>query len=182
MKVYTIYTNYSINYLVQVGKRVLLIDCSCKLSDIKKLTNRVDGIILTHGHFDHFSTLQEVQEYYSCPVFMHKKAAAKLANAKLNASRFFGQIIECKLPQEKIVYLAQGRQNICGVPVIVYYAPGHTNCSIIIEIGGAYFVGDFVFANTYGRTDLPTGDFAQMQQSLAKYRPMLATKQVFSGH
>ncbi len=183
MKIYTIHTGLSNNYLVQTDEgKTLLIDCSCSLKDLTKLTDRLDAIVITHGHFDHIATLQEVQQHFGCKVYMHPKAVAKLNNTKLNASRFFGCFVTANLPKACVQPLQAGEQTIAGVPVTAYWVPGHTDCSVMLQIAGAMFTGDFVFADSYGRTDLPTGDFRAMQTSLSTYRPMLKNYTCYWGH
>ena len=183
MKIYTIHTGLANNYLVNTdGGKVLLIDCSCSLKDLLKLTNKLDAIVITHGHFDHIATLEAVQSHFDCPVFMHPKAVGKLANAKLNASRFFGCVVEVNLTSECVHILKEGQQLLAGEQVIVHWAPGHTDCSIMLQIAGAMFTGDFVFEGSYGRTDLPTGNFKTMQTSLSKWRPLLKNYALYYGH
>lgn len=182
MKVSKIHTNLSTNYLVEQNGKVLLVDCACSLQDLQNLTSKLDGIVLTHGHFDHFLTLQQVQEYYSCPVYMHKDAFEKLTTPKLNASDYFNEQIVCNLPQNAVRFVTEGKQEIGGVRAEIFYAFGHTNDSIMLAIDKALFVGDFLFERGYGRADLPTGNFTTMKQSLRKYLPMVKNYTLFYGH
>ncbi|MBQ9786202.1 MAG: MBL fold metallo-hydrolase, partial [Clostridia bacterium] len=177
-----IHTQYSLNYLVEKNGSVLLIDCSCKLEDLIKIAPKIYAIILTHGHFDHFAKIEEVQNHYGCPVYMHKSAYEKLSNDKLNASRYFNMPAVCNLPANSVKFIQEGQLAIKQIDCQVYFAPGHTNDSILIKIDDALFVGDFVFENTYGRADLPTGNFIQMQNSLKKHKNLILQSKVFSGH
>ena len=182
MKVSKIQTNWSTNYLVEQDGKVLLVDCACELADLQKLTSKLDGIVITHGHFDHFATLEQIQKHYGCLVFIHRDAYAKLANPKLNASDGFNEQIVCYLPQNVVRFVTEGKQHIEGVETEIFFAPGHTNDSILLAIENALFVGDFLFEHGYGRTDLPTGSFAELKQSLRKYLPMIKNYTLFYGH
>ena len=54
----------------------------------KRGTYKVVGIILTHGHYDHFKTLPDVLNKYQVPLFMHKNAYHKLSNPEYSYSYF----------------------------------------------------------------------------------------------
>lgn len=182
MRITKINTYHSCNYLLEENGKHVLIDCSCSLLQLKTLTKKLDAIILSHGHFDHFYTLKEVQEYYDCKVYMHKNAYEKLNNNRLNASKLFGELFAISLPQNIVEFVKEGNNTIGGLDFTIYYAFGHTNCSILIEYRDLLFTGDFIFENSYGRTDLPTGDFKVMQQNLQKYAPLVSSHICYYGH
>ena len=182
MKIIKINTMFSCNYLIEIDGKQILIDCSCDLNQLKTLTNKLDAIILTHGHFDHFYTLKEVQQYYGCKVYMHKNAYKKLSDNRQNASRYFGLLFDAQLDQKDIIFVNEGINAIANIKFNVYYAFGHTDCSILIEFEKLLFTGDFVFENSYGRTDLPTGDFRLMQQNLEKYKSLISSHVCYYGH
>jgi glyoxylase-like metal-dependent hydrolase (beta-lactamase superfamily II) len=46
--------------------------------------------------------------------------------------------------------------------------PGHTPGSVTFFGDAEYFSGDLLFAGSIGRTDLPGGSFAEIQESLAR--------------
>ena len=182
MKITKINTALSCNYLLEENGKHILIDCSCELKELQRLTTSLDAIIITHGHFDHFYTIKEVQKYYGCEVYMHKNAYKKLNDNRINASRYFGILFGVQLDEKCIRLVNEGKNTIGGMNFNIYYAFGHTDCSILIEYEKLLFTGDFVFENSYGRTDLPTGNFKVMQQNLEKYKSLISSHICYYGH
>ncbi len=160
----------------------LLVDCSCGVEDILKYTSKLDAIIITHGHYDHFCSLEQIQSAFNSPVYMHSNAYNKLSNPQLNASCYFSNNIVCNILKKNICNLAEGVNNIANIPVEIMFAFGHTDDSILILIENNLFVGDFLFENGYGRTDLPTGSAEEMYQNLRKYLPLRKKYNLFYGH
>ena len=58
--------------------------------------------------------------------------------------------------------------DLAGLSLRVDETPGHTPGSITFMGSGELFAGDLLFAGSIGRTDLPGGSFAQMQESLLR--------------
>jgi glyoxylase-like metal-dependent hydrolase (beta-lactamase superfamily II) len=64
----------------------------------------------------------------------------------------------------------------------VILTPGHSQGGICLYTKGFLFSGDTLFANTYGRTDLPGSSEADMLQSLKKLAQLPDDTRVFPGH
>ena len=68
-------------------------------------------------------------------------------------------------------------------PIDVIPTPGHTMGGVCYLIDGHLFSGDTLFHGTYGRTDLPEGDEAKMQESLKKlFQKLPDETPVYPGH
>lgn len=66
----------------------------------------------------------------------------------------------------------------------VIYTPGHTNDSVSYyfkEID-SIFCGDFIFYESIGRCDLPTGDFNIMKESINKIKKYPKDTKIYPGH
>lgn len=64
----------------------------------------------------------------------------------------------------------------------VIAAPGHKKDSVCFIAGDNIFSGDTLFAGGIGRTDLPGGDYGQIQKSLENIMKFPANFKVFPGH
>lgn len=62
--------------------------------------------------------------------------------------------------------------------------PGHTEDSVsfFFEKDNIMFVGDFIFKNSIGRTDLETGSMEHMQQSLGNIKKYNDSITLYPGH
>lgn len=62
--------------------------------------------------------------------------------------------------------------------------PGHTEDSITYYFKNEkiMFVGDFIFEGTIGRTDLDTGSYEQMVQSIKKIKQYPKNIKIYPGH
>ena len=64
----------------------------------------------------------------------------------------------------------------------VLETPGHSSGSVCLICGNALFSGDTLFAGSCGRMDLPGGDPAAMQTSLARLAGAKGDYRVYPGH
>ena len=66
----------------------------------------------------------------------------------------------------------------------VLFTPGHSadSISFYFEDEKKMFVGDFVFQDSIGRCDLPTGDFKQMQKSIERLKTYPGEIILYPGH
>lgn len=60
--------------------------------------------------------------------------------------------------------------------------PGHKSDLISLLFNDKLFCGDFIFENSIGRLDLPTGNFEEMQQSIRKIIKLDENTIIYPGH
>lgn len=174
------------NYLIIKDGEAVLIDCACSVSLLKEnlQQNKLRAIILTHGHFDHFYTLKQVIEEFGVNVFMHQNCYKKLADPILNASATLNRLLTIEIEKDYCTFIKENKQYeiIKDLKFEFFNAFGHTDDSIITKIDSNLFVGDFVFEDGYGRTDLPTGNYKIFLKYLKKNLKMLKNGKLFYGH
>ena len=163
----------------------ILIDAAAELSDIQARTEDMKplGVILTHGHFDHFENLEEIMNFYNVKCYITESEFEKLLNPKLNYSIIFNKFITCKQPKENFVILGEKEEFELGsFKIKTFITKGHTNGSICIDVNETLFTGDTKFARTYGRTDLLTGSEEEMQESLKYLDDNYKGRLFYPGH
>ena len=64
----------------------------------------------------------------------------------------------------------------------VMHSPGHSPGSCVYIGNGFIFSGDTVFKGTYGRYDLPGGDYSLLMQSIKRIMKLNPTLEIYPGH
>ncbi len=170
-------------YLLWKNQHVLIVDPGSKSPKVQKLIDAqrgfVDGIYLTHGHFDHIAGVDLLANYYNCSVYMNPLDIPLLANPYLNVSAGMEHEVIVK---SEVIALQPGINQIGEFAFELIDAPGHSEGSSIMLWEGNMICGDVLFQGSIGRTDLFTGSNTKMIQTLEKIKQMEPNLKVYPGH
>jgi hydroxyacylglutathione hydrolase len=153
------------------------------LAAIDALGIQLDGILLTHTHFDHVGAVAPVARATGAEVWVPKVEAFVLADImKFVPWPGFGPYesydAEHELEGSERLELAGFEIDVLSTPG---HSPGHVTFSIPDE--GAVFSGDVLFQGSIGRTDLPGGDFDTLMESIRSLVDTLPGETtVYPGH
>lgn len=176
--------NNANTYLIYNDNECIIVDPANNIQILNKyIENRkIAGILLTHGHYDHFKELDKLLDK-DIFVYMHKNAYTKLLDIGSSYAKMFGCNKPCKIENEQIKFVGD-HEKLCLGSFLVkcLYTPGHTDCMISYLIDDNMFSGDFLFKHTVGRTDLVTGSLIRMQNSLREIRKYKGNLQIYPGH
>ena len=143
---------------------------------------KVRYIIDTHPHVDHIcGNAFCVSTYPDATLLMHKAGQGIYDRANAYCIAFDFPTIECPQP----TLIDEGRSITIGHQQWkLLYTPGHCDGSICLHNAAenVVFVGDVLFAGSIGRSDLPTGNHAVLQQSLRRLFALDANTVVYPGH
>lgn len=187
IKVESIHDKFATTYIVSNGQDLLIIDPAIEVRSIEQMITRyfngqnVVGIMLTHGHYDHFKNLKEVYLKYKVPVYITKNDSTKINDIVLSCANLFG-ILKLDNCDYQFKYLQEGYIEIGSFRIKVLLTPGHTNGSVCLIIDDVMFSGDTLFLDGVGRTDLPTGNSIMLNKSIIKLMNIEKNYQVFPGH
>lgn len=173
-------------YIVGTNEEVIIIDPANKLSNIvTAVKNRkVLGVFLTHAHYDHFITLNDVLHKYAVKCYIHQKGFDKLTNLINSCGVFFSVKTLKPVDKTKIIFVKDNQliDLSSALQVKVITTPGHTDCSVVYQMGDVMFTGDTLFNNGVGRTDLPTSNTVTLINSLKKLLDGHQEATIFPGH
>ena len=155
-------------------KHGFLIDPGAQADLLLKIINErgwtIEKILITHGHFDHIGAVNELQRTLKIPVCMSKGGEYYAKNPEVNCSIFCGDSIvlddvTCLDDYSEILLSANPNFGVKLIP-----APGHTLDGAIYysKKNSVAFVGDTIFAGSYGRTDLPGGSEMDLMCTIKK--------------
>ena len=142
-------------YILSKNGKCLIVDPGDDYNDIVKAVgdNKVLGILITHSHFDHIGALRNFLVKRSIKIFKRSNLEEK----------------EYEIEDFKFKCI---------------YTPGHSKDSVTFyfEEDKVMFIGDFIFKDSIGRTDLPGGSDVEMQESIKKILEYPDDIKLYPGH
>jgi hydroxyacylglutathione hydrolase len=128
---------------------------------------RLVELWLTHGHWDHTQGAAEVVRQTGAVVKAHMDDKIMIETPEV-MERFMD--MHLKLEAVKVdQWIGQNDTiEVLGQNIEVRHVPGHCpgNVLFYFSSSGTAFVGDALFKGSVGRTDLPGGDFAQLERAI----------------
>ena len=161
-------------------KEAVVIDPGGDVDDIIKaiaaIEAKVKYILLTHGHVDHTSGVEELKDITKATVCINKNDDDLISNGE----HLFGPLIEGGadklLKQDDVI-------RVSDIDVICIDTPGHTPGGMCFLIENYVFTGDTLFCGSIGRTDFSGGDFKTIITSIkSKLLSLPEDTIVYPGH
>lgn len=148
-------------------------------------TNGLKPVMLaiTHAHIDHIISNDFIAKEYKIKLIAHKECSDFLTHAKEYGRNFGIEINEVK-PIDVFID-EESKLKFGHSELQILYTPGHANGSICFYAKDAGFVitGDVLFFQSIGRTDLPTGNYDLIQESIwGKLFTLPDETTVYPGH
>jgi glyoxylase-like metal-dependent hydrolase (beta-lactamase superfamily II) len=126
----------------------------------------VEGILLTHTHFDHIGAVAPIAKATGAPVWCPEIETPVLADINSFVPwPGFGPYESYEADHT----LSGGEQlELAGFEIDVIFTPGHSPGHVTYSIRdeAAIFSGDVLFQGSVGRTDLPGGDWGTLLDSI----------------
>lgn len=144
----------------------------------------VEGVFITHAHFDHIYGLEAlVERFPECKVYVCEYAKLALSSEKLNMSKYHGTPINYKSDNAFVVKEGDTMFLFDGEPEMLFYeTPGHNPGCLTMVLGNMIFTGDAYIPGVGANTCLPRADKAMAKVSLKRIMKLAEGKTVLSGH
>ena len=149
-------------------------------AQIEKDGGKLEYVLLTHGHYDHICYAKQLADKYGAKVVTGKNNDRFLSDVYLNGTKRHGLPF---VPFSADIVLEDGEKFLLGETEITYlYTPGHTSGCGIFLFDEIMIAGDLIFRDSYGRTDLPSGDDYEMARSLKRVKELDGDYTSIPGH
>ncbi len=154
------------------------------MAAIQKMGVTIEKILLTHGHIDHAGGADELREKLGVKIEgPHKDDRPLLQNLPASGARFGMLGVRAVEPDR---FVGDGDTvEAAGFTFSVHHAPGHSPGSVVYFSADNRFalMGDVLFQNSIGRTDLPGGSHETLLASIReKILPLGDDVMFLPGH
>jgi len=120
------------------------------------------AILLTHCHFDHIESVDELRDAFGIEAYVHHIEADYLSDPNLNLSANMPVQPVAARPAEHVWQAEDMKeQQVGSFHFRVAHIPGHSPGHVVYIFENQKFViaGDTLFQGSIGRTDLYLGDY-----------------------
>jgi glyoxylase-like metal-dependent hydrolase (beta-lactamase superfamily II) len=136
------------------------------LAGANELGVSIEGILLTHTHFDHIGAVAPIAEATDAPVWCPEMEAPVLAD--INSFVPWPGFGPFESYDADHTVKGGEKLELAGMDIDVIFTPGHSPGHVTYSVPDeqALFSGDVLFQGSVGRTDLPGGDGPTLMRSI----------------
>jgi hydroxyacylglutathione hydrolase len=153
------------------------------LAAIDELGVTLDGILVTHTHFDHIGAVAPVARATGAEVWVPEIEKRVLAD--INSFVPFAGFGPFEDWDAEHTLRGGEKLELAGMEIDVIFTPGHSPGHVTFSIPSeqAIFSGDVLFQGSVGRVDLPGGDWGTLLESIRTLVDTLPPETtVYPGH
>ena len=174
----------SCSYVLTQDKRSWLVDCGDVDQILPLIDGKLQGVLLTHAHFDHIYGLNNLESLFpGVPVYTVMAGLNGLMSDKLNFSRYYGEPFIFDSPDNvKLVNDGDCISLFDGVEIKAVATPGHSPGCVTWLTSNAIFTGDSYIPGVKTVANLPHSDKDLAMKNEALIRQMVENRSIYPGH
>jgi hydroxyacylglutathione hydrolase len=152
------------------SERAVIVDPGDEAERILHAANElgvtVEGILLTHTHFDHIGAVAPIAKATGAPVWCPEIETPVLAD--INSFVPWPGFGPYESYEADHTLRGGEKLELAGFEIDVIFTPGHSPGHVTYSLRdeAAIFSGDVLFQGSVGRTDLPGGDWGTLLDSI----------------
>lgn len=174
----------SCSYVLTQDKQSWLVDCGDVDQILPLVEGKLQGVLLTHAHFDHIYGLNNLVSLFpGLTVYTIMAGFNGLLSDKLNFSRYYGDPFIFDTPDNvKLVRDGECISLFEGVEIKAVATPGHSPGCVTWVTENAIFTGDSYIPGVKTVANLPHSDKELALKSEALIRDMVENRSIYPGH
>lgn len=174
----------SCSYVLTQDKQSWLVDCGDVDQILPLIDGKLQGVLLTHAHFDHIYGLNSLESLFpGVPVYTVMAGLNGLMSDKLNFSRYYGEPFIFDSPDNvKLVNDGDSISLFYGVEIKAVATPGHSPGCVTWLTSNAIFTGDSYIPGVKTVANLPHSDKDLALKNEALIRQMVENRSIYPGH
>lgn len=174
----------SCSYVIVHDGDSWLVDCGDVDKILPLIDGRLQGVLLTHAHFDHIYGLNVLETLFpSLTIYTCQSGLDELLNDKLNFSRYYGDPFVLDCPESvTLIEDGEGIALFDGIEAKAVYTPGHSPSCVTWLVGDMLFTGDSFIPGVKTVTNVPHSDKEQAAVSEAHIHELADHRVIYAGH
>ncbi|ULG71095.1 MBL fold metallo-hydrolase [Macrococcus brunensis] len=174
-------------YIIENEETLLVIDPGAEFekinSLIQNLNKQVEAVLLTHTHFDHIGAVEDLVDAFQVKVYVAEEEKYWLSDPESNGSEKFKSYgLEEIVVRVKPEILRPGQKTLGSFKFDVMHTPGHSPGSLTFVFEDFAVVGDTLFKEGIGRTDLKEGNLQTLMNSIDELMSLPEDTVIYPGH